>query len=246
MHPCTYPGEDVVNFLVFKRAERQRKSELFMQIMLDPSIKSKNITFEHMMQCIKEPWEEAFSPANNKKAWSRIGVFPFTRAPYWKLKLRETRMEKLAGDKVIFGDVTLASCLPFKKSEAQRAAAAGAGDGSGEGAGAGVFCSQQLFATGPVTDDVAFEHIKEKTQKRQLEVTEAAERKVKRVQKQQQKSEEGCQLLHSGKQVSSMTGDQLDKVAAFKNVKFTAGQRVDSKKAQIQALLADAEPTVAQ
>ena len=48
------------------------------------------------------------------------------------------------------------------------------------------------------------------------------------------------------KQVSSMIGDQLDKVAAFKGVKFTAGQRVESKKAQIQALLAAEEPTVAQ
>jgi hypothetical protein len=43
-----------------------------------------------------------------------------------------------------------------------------------------------------------------------------------------------------------MIGDQLDKVAAFKGVKFTAGQRVESKKAQIQALLAAEEPTVAQ
>lgn len=39
------------------------------------------------MTCLREPWEKAFSAENVESAWAMDGIVPFTRKPYWDLRL---------------------------------------------------------------------------------------------------------------------------------------------------------------
>jgi hypothetical protein len=92
-------GEDVINFRAFKGKERAVKAEIFSAKMCDVTCKSKNLDYCDMTKCIKLAWERAFAPRKNRRAWSVIGLSPFTRKVFWDLQLSENRIEKEAREK---------------------------------------------------------------------------------------------------------------------------------------------------
>ena len=59
------------------------------------------LTPEDLMDCLREPWEKAFSAENVASAWKRDGIVPFTRKVYWDVRLeweaREQRIAAVAG-----------------------------------------------------------------------------------------------------------------------------------------------------
>jgi hypothetical protein len=90
-------GEDVIHFFKFKHEERVQKANVFNAKFTDLAVKNKNLGYEDLMTCIKDPWEHAFAEDQCKKAWEVIGVSPFTQSVYWNLNKRQMRMAKKTG-----------------------------------------------------------------------------------------------------------------------------------------------------
>ena len=53
------------------------------------SSKPGGLSFRELLSCTREPWENAFSEENNRKAWEACGIRPFDRRVYWSLKKKE-------------------------------------------------------------------------------------------------------------------------------------------------------------
>lgn len=85
-------GEDLVNYMVFKSQFHRRKA-----VVLSEKIsKLGRIVGLHrtdLLDCIKDPWEKAFSFENNMSGWSKEGIIPFTRAPYHEALAQERKLE---------------------------------------------------------------------------------------------------------------------------------------------------------
>ena len=92
-------GEDTVHFGVLKNLYPKSKacvltkkrvgddvseSQQAGRLLGDPAAVLKP---EDLMTCLREPWEKAFSAENVESAWAMDGIVPFTRKPYWDLRL---------------------------------------------------------------------------------------------------------------------------------------------------------------
>jgi len=52
---------------------------------------------EDLIDCLRDPWEKAFSAENVKSAWAKDGIAPFTCKPYWDERLKcEARDGRIA------------------------------------------------------------------------------------------------------------------------------------------------------
>jgi hypothetical protein len=102
-------GEDTVHFGVLKGHYLKSKARVLTKkrvgddvsesqqagrLLGDPAAVLKP---EDLMTCLREPWEKAFSAENVKSAWAMDGIVPFTRKPYWDLRLEwEKRDQSIA------------------------------------------------------------------------------------------------------------------------------------------------------
>jgi hypothetical protein len=76
-------GEDLVNFREVKPAFRQKKC----MILGGKALRGQgaSLGFTDMMECIHDPWVNAFDRRHNVESWEKMGLNPFTRKPYWKV-----------------------------------------------------------------------------------------------------------------------------------------------------------------
>jgi sorbitol-specific phosphotransferase system component IIA len=82
--------EDLVNFSVFHKEEREEKGKLMRSLYLTASRSSKMmITKEHAGAIIAPAWKLAFAKKINKRAWRKAGIRPFSRRPYHKVLRHE-------------------------------------------------------------------------------------------------------------------------------------------------------------
>jgi hypothetical protein len=126
------------------------------------------------MACIKVPWEDAFSTKNCLRAWEVIGLSPFTRHVYWKLKSSESRLERQATEKGLFKDAELSKLLPHRANAAFVGTSSSSADANLNSAlvvraGPGVpgsinhtSCQGKIALTAPATDNVMFAMLLEK------------------------------------------------------------------------------------
>ncbi|KAK3241410.1 hypothetical protein CYMTET_48826 [Cymbomonas tetramitiformis] len=81
-------GEDVINFGTFKPLFRTAKANRLLE-KLNTGSKKLFLDMGDLMPCTTAAWEEDFSKEENRKAWAKIGVNPFTRCVYWELRGKE-------------------------------------------------------------------------------------------------------------------------------------------------------------
>jgi hypothetical protein len=94
-------GEDAKggHFQVFHRGERIAKDKLRAAREIKPhqrhdGKRDSQLKRTDIMAITKKSWEEAFSPDVCAHSWQRIGVYPFTRRPYWELRGQEELRER--------------------------------------------------------------------------------------------------------------------------------------------------------
>ena len=80
-------GEDVVHFAIFKPKYHQAKMVALAAKIF--GTRTYKLTASDLLSVAKGPWEEAFSQAQCLKAWSAIGIYPFTQGVYWDLLEKE-------------------------------------------------------------------------------------------------------------------------------------------------------------
>jgi len=94
---CTHvlQAEDLVNFPVFKRAFTAKKLDHFTRTAFWAYALSEraggphgtvNLSYpeKYLMQLLKQPWDDAFSPELIEVGWRTQGIAPFTCKPLWK------------------------------------------------------------------------------------------------------------------------------------------------------------------
>ncbi|MAW75979.1 MAG: hypothetical protein CMJ95_01120 [Planctomycetes bacterium] len=87
-------GEDVKNFSVFKLAFQAEKGKVLNRLVLNGS--KHRLGLQHLSECVKAPWEKAFSMKRNTEAWMLTGYYDaeykgMTRKVYWEYKKKEER-----------------------------------------------------------------------------------------------------------------------------------------------------------
>ena len=75
-------GEDLINFREVKPAFRQKNFMVLGAKALHGH--GASLGFADMMECIHDPWIDAFDRTHNVEAWEKMGLNPFTRKPYWR------------------------------------------------------------------------------------------------------------------------------------------------------------------
>ena len=86
-------GEDVEHFGTFKQLYQQKKLLLMSERLFAGKTR---LTAGDLLLCAKDAWERAFDLEHSLKAWSKIGVSPFTRCVYWELKKAEEKRVAVA------------------------------------------------------------------------------------------------------------------------------------------------------
>ena len=106
--------EDAVNFGIFKPAVRKEKGLLLSEkLKKDPNARLTNRDF---VKITKEPFQKAFSPEMNAKAWAKAGYLPPNRRPLWEIIAKEkakvkSRPAHIAGEGPLFNALTVQQLL---------------------------------------------------------------------------------------------------------------------------------------
>jgi hypothetical protein len=104
-------GQDTDNFPLFARRFEKAKSEKQVakfqaarafaakqEPPRNPTAQeiydASTLTEEEWLECAVKPWEEAFDPEVNRRAWKHESIVPFTRKVYWDLRQQEEAQKK--------------------------------------------------------------------------------------------------------------------------------------------------------
>jgi hypothetical protein len=134
-------AQDTVHFCVFKPAYQRMKAEVHRRLEagLGPG-RTKPLTLANFGECLKKPWEDAFSRPLVISGWGKDGLWPFYRKCYWDARIKkENRLRAEAAVAERSRDV--------RALQGARADPSGLGAG-GAGAGdAGAWGGNGLFGT---------------------------------------------------------------------------------------------------
>mmetsp|Transcript_20914 Transcript_20914/g.35020 ORF Transcript_20914/g.35020 Transcript_20914/m.35020 type:complete len:556 (+) Transcript_20914:920-2587(+) len=176
-------GEDVENFKVLKPKFRVAKCKLITDMVskgLAPVLKTA-----HLMGIVCGPWMQAFDQRRCQKGWKEIGVVPFTRVVYWRLKKSEAaKVQKLtvAGmnlDVLRFGKRR--ECEPAEGDDGEEDGEGEEGDEPQAKKGAR-FRSTHYWSKGPVTQDETLAILKAEDLEKPKKVADAGQVKERKTQ----------------------------------------------------------------
>ncbi|KAK3270002.1 hypothetical protein CYMTET_14560 [Cymbomonas tetramitiformis] len=173
-------GEDVRNFAIFKPAFRVSKAIALTRKLDTIGDEVPSLGMADMLPCAYEPYQKAFHPEHNKKAWSLIGVYPFTRCVYWTLV--EAEKKKVAVVAAAPGVNHEVLSFGFRRLQSHAH-----GEDGEEGEGAedqeadevleGRVTSRELWARGPATSDKSAGIVRAKTMKKKQKEEDKDKRK---------------------------------------------------------------------
>jgi len=92
-------GEDVINYRHLKCRIRQSVGSLLAVRAVSAmrkrggQVKDVSVGSADLMNCVKDPWEEAFAESKCLKGWRLTGIVPFSRCVYWQLKDTEAQKQ---------------------------------------------------------------------------------------------------------------------------------------------------------
>ena len=173
-------GEDTTNF-PFMKAEFRMQKHRVLSSLLDVG-KLPKLRWSDLMACIKTPYMMSFSRERNLKAWSVIGVVPFTRKVYWDL-VRAERKVDIATSKtdlnfnvLRFGKRSLTANVNVEEDEEEEE------DVHVEQprTKGPRLDSSKLWARGPITSDEGYEIIRLDREARDAKARELEQRKKDR------------------------------------------------------------------
>ena len=87
-------GEDTIHFGPFKSNYAKTKMKLLTEKRLRGA--PAELKLADFPECFAEPWEHAFRREKVIEAWSKDGVFPFTRRCYWDVLQKEESQAEAA------------------------------------------------------------------------------------------------------------------------------------------------------
>ena len=239
-------GEDVEHFGIFKQKYQQNKLVVMGARLL---VGKTRLSAGDLLQCAKEPWEYAFNMEHCLKAWSKIGVSPFTRCVYWALRRAQEQRAQVAARANVNPELLSISgmvkiCFPQAAAAAAERQEGDEGPLAGQRKKRGAECN--LHSTdlwdrpGGVTGDECFAIVQAKTMAKRAKEDGAKQAKEARAEARKSAhasaNTRGAQLaanLKSEADVKALKVDELKAVLIFKGVALDN----KLKKADLLALL---------
>ncbi|KAL1514906.1 hypothetical protein AB1Y20_003986 [Prymnesium parvum] len=177
-----------------------------------------------------DPWEEAFSLGNCVKAWSEIGVSPFTQKVYWDLLEKKKKKEAIASKANINPEnLTIEGMVKimFNIDPAEVPEQPTVGGRSRKRDRDTLHSCDLWDLPGGATGEECMERVRRKTEARQQKEAAAASKKANTAQRRQAASsaanEQGSRvvsaLVHTV-QVSYLTRANLEAALQFKGIKW--------------------------
>ncbi|KAL1526990.1 hypothetical protein AB1Y20_015679 [Prymnesium parvum] len=220
-------GEDVVHFGVFKAKYHQNKMMLLAKKVF---MGKRRLTVADLLLACRDPWEEAFSLGNCVKAWSEIGVSPFTQKVYWDLLEKKKKKEAIASKANINPEnLTIEGMVKimFNIDPAEVPEQPTVGGRSRKRDRDTLHSCDLWDLPGGATGEECMERVRRKTEARQQKEAAAASKKANTAQRRQAASsaanEQGSRvvsaLVHTV-QVSYLTRANLEAALQFKGIKW--------------------------
>ena len=236
--------EDLLNFGVFKRILSKLISELQAKMIIKSSFQ-KNGNVEHQVGfkdwnvLVPDAWTRAFTPKNNRSAWEMAGIVPFTRKPLQAVYRQEydaAQHEKRRLNKAYVK-------VPFEKRDAEYlmcAAETRKLPKLDEVTDRTTIRSGDFALNGSLSRGEALAVLEKKGNAKKEEEARLAGGRADRAAKKESKASEGAEVwaklivgernlkigtecdVCDSKCVCRLTGQDLERLAIFKNVKVPA------------------------